>query len=59
MLVKDFINLIKEYPEFELKFPIPDKEEEDIWPSSTTYIPVGITDVGYSSDILIIDMQKD
>lgn len=59
MTSKDFINLIKDYPEFELRFPVPDKPKDSMtWPSCTTFVPVEICDIGYSSNVLIIEVKE-
>lgn len=59
MKVKEFIDMIKEYPDFELRFPVPDNVGEGVWPSSTSFVPVEICDVGYSSKVLIIEVEED
>lgn len=59
LTVKEFIDMIKEYPDFTLRFPVPDNVNENtVWPSSTSFVPTEICDIGYSSKVLIIDVKE-
>ena len=58
LTVEEFIDMIKEYPDFTLKFPVPNANET-VWPSSTSFVPTGICDIGYSSKVLVIDVKED
>ncbi len=58
LTVKDFIDMIKEYPDYTLRFPVPDNVGKGAWPSSTSFVPVEICDIGYSSKVLIIDVEE-